>query len=67
VQQYQQLIGVLCWAVKLGHVYIIMEVSLLYVMPCDSHLEAVYHIFACLRKHECSRIVFDEAMIDVDE
>jgi hypothetical protein len=36
-------------------------------MPCDGHLEAVYHIFACLRKHECSRIVFDEAMIDVDK
>jgi hypothetical protein len=42
------------------------------VMPAsekwdNGHLEAVYHIFAYLRKHECSRIVFDEAMIDVDE
>ncbi len=27
----------------------------------------MYHIFAYLRKHECLRIVFDEAMIDVDE
>jgi hypothetical protein len=36
-------------------------------MPCEGHLEAVYHIFAYLRKHECLRIVFDEAMIDVDE
>jgi hypothetical protein len=70
VQQYQQLIGILCWAVELGHLHIIMEVSLLSahnVTPCEGHLEAVYHIFACLRKHECSRIVFDEAMIDVDE
>jgi hypothetical protein len=64
------LIGILHWAVKLGHIDIITEVSLLSahnVMPCEGHLEAVYHIFAYLRKHECLRIVFDEAMIDVDE
>jgi hypothetical protein len=70
VQQYQQLIGILCWVIELGHVDIIMEVSLLSahnVLPCEGHLEAVYHIFAYLRKHECLRIVFDEAMIDVDE
>jgi hypothetical protein len=36
-------------------------------MPCEGHLEAVYHIFAYLRKHECSRIVFDKAMMDLDE
>ncbi len=64
------MIGILHWAVKLGHIDIITEVSLLSahnVMPCEGHLEAVYHIFAYLRKHECLRIVFDEAMIDVDE
>jgi hypothetical protein len=56
--------------VELGHVNIITEVSLLSahnVMPCEGHLEAVYHVFAYLRKHKCLRIVFDEAMIDVDE
>jgi hypothetical protein len=72
LQQYQQLIGILSWAVELGLVNIITEVSLLSahnVMPCEGHLETVYHtrIFAYLRKHECSRIVFDEAMIDVNE
>jgi hypothetical protein len=36
-------------------------------MPCEGHLEAVYHIFAYLRKHECSIIVFDEAKIDVHQ
>jgi hypothetical protein len=57
-------------AFELGHVDIIMEVSLLSahnVMQHEGHLEAVYHIFAYLRKHECSRIIFDEAIIDVDE
>jgi hypothetical protein len=37
------------------------------VLPCEGHLEAVYHIFAYLRNYECSIIVFDEAKIDVDQ
>jgi hypothetical protein len=27
----------------------------------------VYHIFMYLIKHECSRIVFDDAMPEIDE
>ena len=36
-------------------------------MPRKGHLEAVYHIFAYLRKHERSTLVFDNATPFVDE
>ncbi|KAI2490440.1 Reverse transcriptase (RNA-dependent DNA polymerase) [Fragilaria crotonensis] len=60
--QYQNLIGVLRWAVKLGRIDIYTEVALLsqhLALPRMGHLEAVYHVFAYLNKHDKSQIIFD--------
>ena len=60
--QYQNLIGVLRWAVELGRIDTYTEVALLaqhLALPRVGHLEAVYHVFAYLNKHEKSRIIFD--------
>ena len=60
--RYSQLIGVLRWAVELGRLDIYTEVALLsqhLALPRVGHLDAVYHIFAYLNKHDKSRIVFD--------
>jgi hypothetical protein len=60
--RYQNLIGVLRWAVELGRIDIYTEVALLsqhLALPRMGHLEAVYHVFAYLHKHDKSRIIFD--------
>jgi len=60
VTRYQGLIGILRWAVELGRIDIFVEVSMLSshnAMPRVGHLEAVYHIFAYLKKHENSTLV----------
>ena len=61
---FQQQIGVLRWAIELGRVDIFLEVSVLsqhLALPRVGHLEAVWHMFAYLAKHENSRIAFDPA------
>ena len=60
--RFSQLIGVLRWAVELGRIDIYTEVALLsqhLALPRVGHLEAVYHVFAYLNKHEKSSIIFD--------
>ena len=69
-RRYQGLIGILRWAVELGRVDILLEVSLLSshnAMPRQGHLEAVYHMFAYLKAHSNSRIVLDPKIPYVDE
>ena len=49
IQYFQELIGILQWACKLGHVDIATEVSLLsshLALLQAGHLQQVYHIFA---------------------
>lgn len=68
--RYRQLIGILRWAVELGRVDIYLEVALLsqYLSsPREGHLEAVYSIFAYLKKHDKSAIVFDPNGVELDE
>jgi hypothetical protein len=70
ISLYQGYIGVLRWACELGRVDILTEVSMLSshnAMPREGHLEAVYHIFAYLRNHENSTMVFDDAEPNSDE
>ena len=60
--RYQQLIGILQWAVELGQFDIHIKVAKLYSFNCNprkGHMEAVYNIFSYLRKHKNSKIVFD--------
>jgi hypothetical protein len=65
--QFQELIGILRWMVKLGRIDIATPVALLssfLAAPRRGHLEAAYHIFAYLKLHDRSKIVFDDAKID---
>ena len=50
---YQELIGVLRWAVEIGRLDILLEVALLsshLALPRKGHQEQVYHMFACLKQ-----------------
>ena len=66
---YQSLIGVLRWAVELGRVDICLEVSMMLsylAMPCEGHLEGVYHIFSYLKWHHNSEMVFDLSDLEIE-
>ena len=67
---FQQLIGIQRCAVELGHLDIYLEVSKLLqhqALPRQGHLNAAYHIFAYLKKHENgARIVSDRKEPQVD-
>ena len=68
--RYQQLIGILRWAVELGRFDIHVEVAKLSSFkynPREVHMEAVYNIFAYLNKHTNSKIVFDHRRPQYDE
>ena len=62
VSYYQEQIGVLRWMVELGRVDICCEVSMLAAYcaaPRKGHLEAVFHMFAYLKGHDKSQLVFN--------
>lgn len=68
--RYQQLIGILRWAVELGRVDIMVEVALMsqYQMnPRSGHLEALYLIFHYLWKNPRKRLVMDPLEPAIDE
>ena len=55
LQRYQELIGVLRWAVEIGRVDILLEVSLMsshLALPREGHLDQVNHIFGYLKKRK---------------
>ena len=66
---YQSLIGILRWIVELGRVDICLEVSMMsshLALPREGHLDALYHIWAYLKKYHNTEMVFDpsEPVID---
>ena len=66
---FQSLIGVLRWMVELGRVDICIEVSMMsshLALPRIGHLKEVLHIFAYLKKHHNSEMVFDPTPVDFD-
>jgi hypothetical protein len=68
--RYLQLIGILRWAIELGRIDINYEVAIMSqysALPREGHLEAVYHIFLYLSKHEQSRLVFDDTMPTINK
>ena len=69
--QFLQLVGILRWTIELGRLDIYVELSQLsqhQALPRRDHLEAIYHIFAYLKKHENgARIVFDPKTPIIDE
>ena len=67
---YQNLIGILHWAVELGHIDIHVHVAMMShypVQPRRGHILELYHIFAYLKSHKRSTMVFDDAQVDIDE
>lgn len=67
---FQQQIGVLRWMVELGRIDICMEVSMLAAFcaaPRQGHLEAVFHMYAYLKQHNRSRLVFDPSYVQHQE
>ena len=66
---YQPLIGILWWMVDLGRADIYWEVSMMsshLALPIEGHLSQVFHIFAYLKKHHNSALVFDPSYPDVN-
>ena len=62
---FQGLIGILRWACEIGRIDILMPVSLLsryLVSARQGHLEQVFHIFAYLKHHPRSTMVFDDTV-----
>ena len=52
LQKYQEMIGMLRWAVKLGRVDVLLEMAMMsthLALPCIGHFEQVYHIFGYLK------------------
>jgi len=65
---FQGLIGVLRWCVELGRVDILVETTLLssyLASPREGHLDQALHIFAYLKKHARSSLVFDDTLPDL--
>ena len=66
---FQQQVGVLRWMVELGRIDVLAEVSMLAAFsaaPRQGHLLAVLHLFAYLKKHKRSKLVFDPKKVDHD-
>ena len=62
VQYFQELIGMLRWAVEIGRVDILLETSLLsthLAMPRVGHLEQVYRMFGYLKLYPKRKLAFD--------
>ena len=70
IQRYQELIGVLRWAVELGRVDILLETAMLstyMALPQKGHMEQVYHVFGYLKTHSKRCVFFDPRHPDIDE
>ena len=66
---YHSLIGVLRWMVELGRADICVEVSMMsshLALPRVGHLEQLFHIFAYLKKHSNTEMVFDPSLVEFD-
>ena len=70
LQRYQELIGILHWAVELGRVDILMQTSMMsthLAMPRRQHLEQVHHIFGYLMERPKRKIFFDPQNPELDK
>lgn len=70
IRYYQELIGVLRWAIELGRIDIAMEVSMLsthLALPREGHLQQVHHMFGYLKAKPKKTLAFDPTHPDIDE
>jgi len=68
ISHYQSLVGILHWMVELGHMEMIVEVSILashMAMPHEGHLLAAYHVFLYIKRHHISCLVFDPSYPEI--
>ena len=66
---YQSLIGILRWSVELGRIVITANVSIMsshVALPRKGHLQQLLHIFAYIKHHNNSSLVFDPSYPDID-
>ena len=62
VQRNQELIGTLIWALEIGRIDILLELSLMsthLTLPQEGHLEQVLHIVGYLKIHKKIRLIFN--------
>ena len=70
ITYFQELIGILRWAIEIGRVDILLEVALLsthLAAPKRGHLEQVYHIFGYLKKNPKRKIYLDPDLPIISE
>ena len=70
LQYYQELIGVLRWAIELGRVDLLLETALMsthLAMPRIGQLEQVIHLFGYLKEHPKRKLAFDPSHPVIDE
>ena len=70
LQRYQELIGMLRWAVALGRVDILLEMAFMsthLALPRRGHLQQLYHIFGYLKANPKCNLFFDPQHPKVDE
>ena len=70
VQRYQEMIGILRWAVELGRVDILLETALMsshLALPRRGQLEQLYHIFGYLKAHPKRKLFLDPQHPKLDE
>lgn len=70
VSQYQQLIGILHWAVELGRIDIQLEIAIMSQYQANQrcgHLEALHLIFWYLFKRPLKRLVMDPTDVRMPE
>ena len=68
MSRYRQLIGILQWAVELGRIDIYHEIAILsqyLASPRKGHLEALYHIFVYLKRHQKFSLIIDPKDVQV--
>ena len=69
IMMFQELIGMLRWAIEIGRVDILMEVSTLsayQASPIQWHLDQVIHIFAYLKNKPKLTLYFDPSLPNLD-
>ena len=70
VQRYQELIRILSWAVGIGRIDILLEVSLMsthLALPRIGHLEHLYHVFVLLKDKPKMKLYFDPARPQISD
>ena len=66
---YQNMVGILRWACKIGRLDVLLETALLpqyMVAPRTGHLRQALNVFAYLKAHDRTWMVFDPCKFDVE-